>query len=44
MLWLFPLWYCVDDTLAEHFSNPQIGTIDWWVVLILSAAFYSYNK
>jgi len=37
-MWFFALWYCVDDKLAEHFHNPLIGTIDWWVILILSIA------
>jgi len=26
------LWFCCDDSLAENFSYPPIGTLDFWTV------------
>ena len=36
-MFLFIIWWFVDDYLAAHFNNPAIGELDWWVVLLLSA-------
>lgn len=30
------VWYFFDDTLAKCLEYPQIGQIDWWVILLLS--------
>ena len=46
-MFLFIIWYFVDDYLASHFNNPAIGEIEWWVVLLISAginAGITYNK
>lgn len=38
-MWLFLLWWCVDDHLAEALSTPGLGELPIWVPLILSLAF-----
>lgn len=30
------LWYCLDDSLAAHFSSPTIGDVPFWIVYILT--------
>lgn len=38
-MWLFVLWWCVDDTLAHALELPGLGTLPIWAPLILSLAF-----
>ncbi|MHA7859482.1 MAG: hypothetical protein ACX94D_15475 [Henriciella sp.] len=38
-MWLFLLWWCVDDHLAEALNTPGLGELPIWVPLILSLAF-----
>ncbi|MEC7290833.1 MAG: hypothetical protein VXW22_12160, partial [Pseudomonadota bacterium] len=38
-MWLFLLWWCVDDHLASALNAPGLGTLPLWVPLILSRAF-----
>ena len=38
-MFLFPLWWCVDDHLAAALETPGLGTLPIWVPLILSPAF-----
>ena len=38
-MWLFLLWWCVDDHLAAAFGQPGIGSLPIWVPLILAIAF-----
>lgn len=38
-MWLFALWWCVDDHLAAAVNAPGLGTLPIWVPLILSIAF-----
>jgi hypothetical protein len=33
---LFLLWWCVDDTLAAALNMPGLGSLPWWVVLLLT--------
>ena len=28
-------WFCIDDTLAEHFECDPIGTVPMWVVIMV---------
>lgn len=37
-MWLFLLWWCVDDTIARAVETPGLGTLPVWVPLILSIA------
>ncbi len=38
-MWLFLLWWCVDDHLAAAIDAPGLGTLPLWVPLLLSLAF-----
>jgi len=38
-MWLFLLWWCVDDHLARAMNAPGLGELPLWVPLILSIAF-----
>jgi hypothetical protein len=38
-MWLFILWWCVDDHLAAAANAPGLGELPIWVPLILSLAF-----
>jgi len=38
-MWLFLLWWCVDDTLARALELPGLGTLPIWVPLIVGLAF-----
>lgn len=38
-MWLWLLWWCVDDHIARAVEAPGIGTLPIWVPLILSLAF-----
>ncbi len=38
-MWLFLLWWCVDDTLAAALEAPGLGELPIWVPAILSLAF-----
>ena len=31
---MFFFWYCFDDWMAQAFSNPALGAVPWWVVLV----------
>jgi hypothetical protein len=32
-------WYCFDDYLARVCHNPDLGTVPWWVILLLNFVF-----
>ncbi len=38
-MWMFLLWWCVDDTIARAVNTPGIGTLPWWVPAIVAFAF-----
>lgn len=38
-MWLWLLWWCVDDHLAAALETPGLGSLPIWVPLILSLAF-----
>lgn len=38
-MWLWLVWWCVDDTIAAATNMPGLGHLPFWVVLILSMAF-----
>ncbi len=38
-MWLWLLWWCVDDHIAEAVGAPGLGELPIWVPLILSLAF-----
>ena len=38
-MWLFLLWWCVDDHLATALNTPGLGELPLWVPFILSLAF-----
>jgi hypothetical protein len=38
-MWLFLLWWCVDDHLAAALETPGIGSLPLWVPLIVGFAF-----
>ncbi|MFH1516344.1 MAG: hypothetical protein ABIH17_00545 [Pseudomonadota bacterium] len=38
-MWLWLLWWCVDDHLAAALETPGLGELPIWVPLILSLAF-----
>ncbi|MCA8902148.1 MAG: hypothetical protein KDA53_12965 [Hyphomonas sp.] len=38
-MWLWLLWWCVDDHLAAALNLPGLGTLPIWVPLIISLAF-----
>jgi hypothetical protein len=38
-MWLFVLWWCVDDHIAQALGAPGVGSLPWWVPLIVGLAF-----
>ncbi|MEZ5945424.1 MAG: hypothetical protein R3C13_06885 [Hyphomonas sp.] len=38
-MWLWLLWWCVDDHIAEAVGAPGLGELPIWVPLVLSLAF-----
>ena len=38
-MWMFLLWWCVDDHLAEALETPGLGNLPLWVPLIVAFAF-----
>jgi hypothetical protein len=38
-MWLFLLWWCVDDHLAVALNAPKLGDLPIWVPLIIALAF-----
>lgn len=38
-MWLFLLWWCVDDHIAEALKEPGVGALPWWVPLLIGLAF-----
>ncbi len=38
-MWLWLLWWCVDDHIAAAVGAPGLGSLPIWVPLILSLAF-----
>jgi hypothetical protein len=38
-MWLFLLWWCVDDHIAQALNAPGVGTLPWWVPLLVGLAF-----
>jgi hypothetical protein len=38
-MWLFLLWWCVDDHIARALETPGLGELPIWVPLIISLAF-----
>ncbi len=38
-MWLFLLWWCVDDHLAAAFETPKLGELPIWVPFIIAIAF-----
>ena len=38
-MWLFLLWWCVDDHIAQALNAPGVGALPWWVPLLVGLAF-----
>jgi len=38
-MWLFLLWWCVDDHIAAAIDQPKLGELPLWVPLIIGFAF-----
>ncbi len=38
-MWMFLLWWCVDDHLAKALNAPGLGALPLWVPLIIGLAF-----
>jgi hypothetical protein len=38
-MWMFLLWWCVDDHLADALNAPDLGNLPIWVPLIIAFAF-----
>jgi hypothetical protein len=38
-MWLFLLWWLVDDHIAEAMNAPGIGSLPIWVPLVIGLAF-----
>ncbi|MGQ0532694.1 MAG: hypothetical protein ACT4OF_08415 [Caulobacteraceae bacterium] len=38
-MWMFLLWWSVDDHLAAALDAPGLGTLPIWVPLIIGLAF-----
>lgn len=38
-MWLFLLWWAVDDHIAEAMELPGLGTLPIWVPLVIGLAF-----
>jgi hypothetical protein len=35
----FLLWWCFDDHLAQALGMPGVGTMPWWVILLIGILF-----
>jgi hypothetical protein len=40
-MWLFIIWWCVDDHIAAALNQPGVGKLAWWIPLLLGLAFSS---
>jgi hypothetical protein len=38
-MWIFLLWWCVDDHLAAALNAPGLGQLPIWVPFIIGLAF-----
>jgi hypothetical protein len=38
-MWMFLLWWCVDDHLAAALDAPGLGRLPIWVPFIIAIAF-----
>jgi len=38
-MWMFLLWWCVDDHLADALGAPGLGELPIWVPFIIAIAF-----
>ena len=38
-MWMFLLWWCVDDHLAAALETPGLCTLPIWVPFIIALAF-----
>jgi hypothetical protein len=38
-MWMFLLWWLVDDHLAAALNTPGLGTLPIWVPFIIAIAF-----
>ncbi len=38
-MWMFLLWWCVDDHLAAALETPGLGMLPIWVPAIIALAF-----
>ncbi len=38
-MWMFLLWWLVDDHLAAALNTPDLGNLPIWVPLIIALAF-----
>jgi len=38
-MWMFLLWWCVDDHLVEALQTPGLGHLPLWLPLIIAFAF-----
>jgi hypothetical protein len=38
-MWIFLLWWCVDDHIAAALDAPGLGHLPWWVPFIIGLAF-----
>lgn len=38
-MWMFLLWWCVDDHLAAALNTPGLGHLPIWVPFIIAIAF-----
>ena len=44
-MWLWLLWWCVDDNLAKALEVPGLGQLPIWVPLIISLAIsFTFSK
>ena len=43
-MFLFAFWWCVDYHLATALETPGLGTLPFWVPLILSLAFCTASR
>jgi hypothetical protein len=45
LMWLWLLWWCVDDHLAMALETPGLGELPIWVPLIISLAIsFTFTK
>ena len=43
-MWMFSLWWCVDDHLATAFGAPGLGVLPIWVPLLMALGFATTVK